>query len=141
MQRTRTQPSLRGRRGTVIAVLAMLAVIWLVVMAGPGPVEPAGSATAELLPVTLVSAIQAGNVDEVARLLEDGADPDSPDTDGTTPLMLAAARDDTEVVQHLLEAGADPNRARPDRTTALLVAVDGGATGTLELLLATGVDP
>ena len=51
-----------------------------------------------------------GQADAVRLLLEAGADPESPDEESETALMLAAQSGSVETVKHFLEAGADPNR-------------------------------
>ena len=70
------------------------------------------------------------------RLLEAGADPDSPQRGGITPLHAAAMHDDTETARALLDHGADPGRRADDGRDALAFASEGGAEATLALLRA-----
>ena len=58
----------------------------------------------------LISAAAAGNVQEVAELLDDGAaDVDSTDYDRRTALHVAASEGHVVVVRLLVHSGADPN--------------------------------
>lgn len=86
-------------------------------------------------------ACQAGQIDAARLLLERGAEPDAPSILGT-PLMIAAARKQTEIVSLLLSHGADPNVAagREDRTP-LHQAAFSGATEIVQILLDHGADP
>lgn len=60
----------------------------------------------------LLRAAGSGDLDEVRRLLQTGADVNKPlDGIGITALMLAAHRGDVEMVKLLLKAGANPNAA------------------------------
>src|SRR6185369_16676895 len=60
----------------------------------------------------LMRASEAGNMDDVRRLLKAGADVNEAlGSLGITALTLAAARGHLEVVKILLAAGADPNAA------------------------------
>ena len=85
----------------------------------------------------------------VGYLLDAGADPDQRDTKGSTALMVAADRADTESVRLLLLHKADVNvQAGPYRWTALQVACKRALTdrrpSTLEIvkaLLKAGADP
>jgi cell wall assembly regulator SMI1 len=97
------------------------------------------------VPAPLMYAVFAGNPAIVALLLERGADPERPMSDGgdTAETMLTFAMvlpDPEPVVSALLHGGADPNRARPDGWTPLLLAVASGHTATVEALLAAGAD-
>jgi ankyrin repeat protein len=58
------------------------------------------------------------------QALADGANPDSTDILGQTPLMLAVKKGDYELAEMLLEAGADPNGCDHFGTTALMLAWD-----------------
>jgi ankyrin repeat protein len=57
----------------------------------------------------LVEAVRRGDVQEVARLLAAGADPNVKDPDGDAPLHIAAEQCRVEVAELLLKHGADPN--------------------------------
>jgi ankyrin repeat protein len=72
------------------------------------------------------------------RLLEAGADPDSPQRGGLVPLHAAAMQDDVDTVRVLLDHGADPGRRADDGRDALAFATEGSAARALALLRAAG---
>lgn len=71
----------------------------------------------------LLDAVFLRDVEEVRRLLAQGANPDAYNEDRCTPLMMATVEGDLEIARLLLEAGADPNLVDGDGWTALDVAV------------------
>ncbi|MGW4876128.1 ankyrin repeat domain-containing protein [Streptomyces sp. NPDC004262] len=84
----------------------------------------------------LVAAVRNGDADGVRRLLDDGADPDTPDPDTGAPLLcVAVAACDEEVVHALTDAGADPLAALSDGSTPVGRAVDGGSIEMVSALL------
>jgi ankyrin repeat protein len=72
----------------------------------------------------LIKAAASNNIDEVKRLLDSGANPNSSiDSAKLTPLHFAAQKNGLEIAMLLLEAGADPFAyTEPDGETALDVA-------------------
>jgi ankyrin repeat protein len=84
-----------------------------------------------------------GDVDEVQRLLDDGADPAAPDTAGFTPLHFAAQEQHPQVVAVLLAAGVDLQARDRWGNTPLWRAVftAHGDSSTSVALLAAGADP
>jgi ankyrin repeat protein len=82
------------------------------------------------------AAAAARDAAAMRRLLEAGADPDSPQQGGIVPLHAAAMHDDVETARALLDHGADPGRRADDGRDALAFAAEGGADGTLALLRA-----
>ena len=74
----------------------------------------------------------------VALLLQNGADVNLVRRDGTTALMLAAARGHAETVRVLLAAGADVNARSEAGKTAVEMAADKKRTEVVKLLEGAG---
>ena len=55
----------------------------------------------------LLEACSTGRLDDVNKLIEQGADPNCKNGDGRTALMRASKRGYDEIVKKLLESGAD----------------------------------
>jgi ankyrin repeat protein len=93
-------------------------------------------------------ALERGQIDTVAFLLNRGADPNHPDSRGKTPLAwvigYSEADDGTRIrmLKMLLDAGADPKAVEPDdyRFTALHEAALLGQTEIARILLNRGAD-
>jgi ankyrin repeat protein len=69
-------------------------------------------------------AIKREDVAEIRRLLSLGPDVNAPcgshrDTEGETPLMIAASRGNTAIIKLLLDAGANPNDSWPGQWSSL----------------------
>lgn len=79
-----------------------------------------------------------GNVKEVKALLDSGADVNSKEAEGETPLMYAAAEGHTEIVLLLLRRGADIHKHSVNDQTALGRAAMYGHADTVEMLLNHG---
>ena len=82
----------------------------------------------------------AGNLDEVKRLLEEGAAVDVPDPDGRTALMWASFNGHTAVDALLLEHGAAIDAREMNGRTALMYASSGPFAATVGLLLEKGAE-
>ncbi|MFJ1547202.1 ankyrin repeat domain-containing protein [Streptomyces sp. NPDC088246] len=95
------------------------------------------------LPKRLAAAAGDGHVELLQRLLAQGADPDTRDPDGATPLYLAAVQGENRCAELLLAAGALPNaESRGWRSGLPLAAAATKANLSLvELLLRHGADP
>ena len=115
-------------------------------------------------------AAESGDVDQIMKLLDGGADVNAPDLDGT-PLQWALLANQIDVARLLLKHGANPNvkgwdgtllesaalngntpivkvllehGANPnsgDRSTPLIRAVQKGSLEIVDLLLTQGADP
>lgn len=98
----------------------------------------------------LDAALENGQIETVHFLLQNGADPNVPDSRGYTPLMWAIGRTRNDVGQEarmqmfkmLLSAGADPNAPAPGeyRYTPLIEAASLGQTEMARVLLNAGAD-
>jgi ankyrin repeat protein len=92
--------------------------------------------------MALIEAAFSGDIDELRRLIAEGADPNVQAPDGSTPLMSAAVGHSVPALQLLLEAGADPNLRAVDGATALMKAsLWDDDPICVELLLSHGADP
>jgi len=70
----------------------------------------------------LIQAADAGRLDEVAQLLENGARVTSTDDAGRTAIVAAAYGNHVEVAERLVEAGADVNTQDDSQQSAFLIA-------------------
>lgn len=67
-------------------------------------------------------AARTGDVDLIHECLAVGLEVDEPDSDGYTPLMLAARQHKRAAIEVLLEAGADPTLPSPNGLSPVLLA-------------------
>ena len=89
----------------------------------------------------LIERAAAGRHQDVAKLLEEGADTEFADRNGYTAVSEAAMSGQTVVLGQLLRAGADPNKPAKDGRTPLHRAAFHGWMPALKLLLENGADP
>lgn len=89
---------------------------------------------------TLKEAIQAGDREAVRKLIQEHADVNAADADGTTPLDLAVRADDIEIASRLLQAGASAKTATRDGITPLWLAAMNRNGKMTEMLLKAGAD-
>lgn len=91
---------------------------------------------------TLHDAAWRGDLKEVTRLIETGADVNWRDSIGETALFGAAAWGHVEVVRYLLSVGADCNIVESSSGyTPLHWAASHGNLETIKLLVEAGADP
>jgi ankyrin repeat protein len=84
------------------------------------------------------TAALANNIDTVRRLLDAGIDPDVPDSNGWTALMLTAKRGYPEVMELLLQKGAKVRQRNNFRKAALDYAIANHQPVCVDLLLKAG---
>jgi len=83
------------------------------------------------------------NIDEVRRLLANGAPSDSRDESGYTPLLWASLRaavaDQVPIIEALTAAGADPNAiTRAGDSSCLILATQSGSEPAVVALVRAG---
>ncbi|GAE33140.1 M48 family metallopeptidase [Halalkalibacter akibai] len=88
----------------------------------------------------LMDASFEGNIDEVERLLNEGADPNEINGFGETALMVSA-HNDADIIQLLLDYGADPNHQDDYGWTPLMSTVSVENIEATALLIEAGADP
>jgi ankyrin repeat protein len=76
----------------------------------------------------------------IGLLLDYGADIESRDPDGLTPLIHAVVAGNTEIVETLIQRGANINVWNAEGETALMTAVWWGQRGIVDLLLKVGAN-
>jgi ankyrin repeat protein len=90
---------------------------------------------------TLHAAAAAGDLAEIERLRDAGANPNARDTLGRTPLHAAALAGQREAAMTLIRRGADPQAYDDQHLDALTVAAERGDHAMVALLLWLGADP
>lgn len=100
-----------------------------------GPVLAGQVASEEFL-----GALERGDLDRAARLVDAGVDVDMHRSDGKTLLILAARESDVILVRKLIAAGADVNATTENGGTALMFAAIPGDMEVQSALLEAGAD-
>jgi ankyrin repeat protein len=90
---------------------------------------------------SVLTAAKAGDTAAVRALLNDRADPNVAEPDGTTALHWAVRLNDLQSVELLLNAGAKADAANRYGMTPLAVAATNGHAEIIERLLKAGADP
>jgi ankyrin repeat protein len=96
--------------------------------------DPEGDPENELGVRPVHAAAAAHDAVSMRRLLEAGADPDTPQRGGINALHAAAMHDDVDTARALLDHGADPGRRADDGRDPLAFATEAGADRVAELL-------
>jgi ankyrin repeat protein len=89
----------------------------------------------------LADAAMQKNTQRVRALLQQKADVNIPQTDGTTALHWAVRWDDLEMADWLILAGASAQTANRDGATPMFLAAMNGSARMIETLLKARVDP
>jgi uncharacterized protein len=88
----------------------------------------------------LHQAARTGDVASLRSQLQQGTNPDLPDSQGRTALMEAAKAGRAEAVSVLLDAGANVNAHSRSGNTALIDAAEAGQADVARLLVQHGAD-
>jgi uncharacterized protein len=99
------------------------------------------SADAQTRPVSIVDLLSSGDRAGALRLIEQRADVNATQPDGTTALHLAAEREDVSLVQKLVAAGANAAARNRYGVAPLSVAASTGNATVITSLLDAGADP
>ena len=92
-------------------------------------------------PSDVADAAMKGNKEAVRALLQQKANVNAPQSDGTTALDWAVRSDDLETADLLIRAGANVSAANRDGATPLLLASINGNAAMIEKLIEAGADP
>ena len=90
--------------------------------------------------MALFAAVNVNNLERVKLLLEQGADKEKGDRNGSTPLYLASYDGNLIVTQCLVEQGANLDKVNNDGDTPLAVAALYGHLDVVRYLLEQGAD-
>jgi len=105
------------------------------------PRKPAGNGADQYGRTEIWWSAKEGNHERVRQLLASGADPNTPDMDGETPLHVAARWKRAGITEKLLQHGANPDTAALYGTTPLHLSARRMYTQLTENLLRAGADP
>jgi uncharacterized protein len=98
------------------------------------------AATTGNAPGRLVDAVKNGDRATALTLLQQKADVNAPEPDGTTALDWAVRQDDADMVDRLLRAGADAKAVNRYGVSPLSLACINGNAAMIEKLLKAGAD-
>ncbi|MEM4137926.1 MAG: ankyrin repeat domain-containing protein, partial [Candidatus Anstonellaceae archaeon] len=88
----------------------------------------------------LILVSKSGDIQQVKQLIEKGANINSTDKYGYTPLHFAAKSGNTKVAEFLIKSGSDVNAKNKDGYTPLHFAAQSGNIELAEFLIKSGSD-
>lgn len=88
----------------------------------------------------LIRAVDENKLEDMAELLAKGADPNTPDAQGNTLLMIAVLKGNTGLVKLLLDAGAKPNLRNRHGDSAIMLASHQGLADIVRQLYVKGAE-
>ena len=91
-------------------------------------------------PAYLLQALWNEDIGRMKDLLEKGADPNAQTSDGTTPLLIAAKKGNTEIIKILVENGAKVDGRDKNGLTPLMSAASAGKARNVQVLIAAAAD-
>ncbi|MFH1920948.1 MAG: ankyrin repeat domain-containing protein [Planctomycetota bacterium] len=112
-----------------------LAVSLCLIAAGDGRGAEVGQSA---LDTSLICCVRNGDADEVAELLQRGANPRAANTSGMTALQYAAMNGHVEILKMLISKGAEVNTRDIFGRTPILEAAGGRNAQAVKLLLEAG---
>src|ERR1051325_10667054 len=118
--------------------------VTLVLLAFADPATAQNHASAQTRVVAqnrLIDAVKSGKSAAVRTAIQQKADVNAAEADGTTALHWAAQRNDAQIAQLLISAGAKPQVANRYGVTPLSLAAVNGNAAIIEMLLKAGADP
>jgi ankyrin repeat protein len=121
---------------SIVFLAASLTIPTALVLTARAQIEPPKARSNS--PQTLHEAAAAGNLEQVKKLVAEGADVNAKDEDGRTPLHSAAWYGREDVAAVLLAHGANINEADGSGQAPLHLAMSFGGKPVPELLLAQG---
>jgi len=89
---------------------------------------------------TINEAAKSGDLEQVQRLVVEGADVNAKTTRNETPLMIASLAGQGEIVNYLLQRGADIGARNSSGLSSLHAAAYAGRTDIVSLLVAKGAE-
>ena len=89
----------------------------------------------------VADAVMRSQKAEALSLIQQKADVNAPQADGTTALQWAARADDMALVEALLKAGADVKASNRAGVNALYLALENGSEMMVDRLIRAGADP
>ncbi|MCE2541561.1 MAG: ankyrin repeat domain-containing protein [Acidobacteria bacterium] len=128
-----------SERGTSAARIALACVCCSALLLALVAVRAAAAAAPPEAP--LADAAKRADWAAVRTLLQQGADVDARQGDGSTALHWASYRNNGKIAALLIGAGADVDAANDLGVTALWAACENGSADMVETLLAAGADP
>jgi uncharacterized protein len=91
--------------------------------------------------VALIESARNDDKDSVAALVQQGADVNAREEDGTTALAWAANHSNVGIAELLLSKGANPNLTNGLGIGPLSLAITNGSSQIIQMLLGKGADP